>query len=129
MSALISWSDKCWHSFNDQSPRQPPWNFRNHILWVKTAFLQHVLGLRLLCWEVNSWNDTPWRWRQTLKRVGILVKQHDLVYKRQCMKFWFNEDKIKLSLCTVCTKLSYCEDISMYLKQPRYKYLMRAFIS
>jgi hypothetical protein len=63
-------------------------NFRNHILGVKTAFLQHMPQHMLMCWEVN-------RWQRALKCVYVLVK-HDLVYERQSIKYWFIEDKIKL---------------------------------
>jgi hypothetical protein len=28
---------------------------------------------------------------------GVLVKQHDLVYERHCIKCWFNEGKINMN--------------------------------
>jgi len=43
-------------------------------------------------------NGTSGRWRQQgLKHIGVLVKQCDLVYERQCSKCWFNEDKTNMS--------------------------------
>jgi len=79
---------------------------------VKTVFLQHVLRQRfenqLTCWEVNSSKGTTWRWRRAPKRVGVLVKQRDLLYERLCISCWFNEDEIKLSKCvTRRTRWSY----------------------
>jgi len=51
---------------------------------LETAFLQRVFELRLetqlMCWQVNCWNGTRWRWRKRApKRIGLLVERRDVV--------------------------------------------------
>jgi hypothetical protein len=45
--------------------------------------------------EFNSSDGTSWRWRRWApKRVGVLVKQRELVYDRRCIRCWCNKGKI-----------------------------------
>jgi hypothetical protein len=53
------------------------------------------------------------------KRVGILVKQRDVVYERNCIKCWFNEGEINILICLSVLSLQklhirvYCNDFSL----------------
>jgi hypothetical protein len=43
--------------------------------------------------KFNSLDKTPWGWRWRMpKRVGLLVKQCNLVYEKWCIKRWFDAD-------------------------------------
>lgn len=58
---------------------------------MKTAFLpkraRTEVGKLVMCWKVNNWKGTTWRWRQRApKHVGVLVKHLDLVDVRLCIK-------------------------------------------
>jgi hypothetical protein len=84
------WSPRC--NFNNQSMRWPPWSCRNRVSRVNLHFCNTWSDSCLkpfACLEVCSGDGTPWRWQQALKRVGVLVKQCNLV----CFKFWFHEGK------------------------------------
>ena len=72
-------------------------NFSKLCIGVKIAFPQYMVGQVLIAiWRVekfNSLDKTPWGWRwRTPKRVGLLIKQCNLVYEKWRIKCWFDED-------------------------------------
>ena len=46
---------------------------------------------RLMRQKIQQLDGTPWRWRRRApKRVGVLVKQCNLVYEKWYVKHWFD---------------------------------------
>jgi len=38
--------------------------------------------------------------QMSAESAGVIVKQRDLVYERQCFKWWFHEGKINMNIAT-----------------------------